>query len=121
MLSNSPSRYKNGIQSSAVYHFICSLDQRKDMDANMKKRRILIFLAVIIAVVLPVVIYCNQIPLAMLLAKLWGPQAFNSESPPAYTLTELTMITRAGMVICLTMICETVASFIFAYALRIAK
>ncbi|MEE8793150.1 MAG: hypothetical protein SOH86_07940 [Erysipelotrichaceae bacterium] len=38
----------------------------------MKKRRILIFLAVIIAVVLPVVIYCNQIPLAMLLAKLWG-------------------------------------------------
>ena len=57
----------------------------------------------------------------MLLAKLWGPQAFNSESPPAYTLTELTMITRAGMVICLTMICETVASFIFAYALRIEK
>lgn len=80
------------------------------------KRKMLICLAVFIAVVLPITIYCNQIPLAQWL----GPEGmFGAEVIPPPVYLENAMIIRVGMVISLTLVCETVASFIFSYALTL--
>lgn len=80
-------------------------------------RKALICIAVIIATVLPVCIYCLQIPLG----KILGPEIiFVPEILVPYDgigITERSMITRGTMVITLTLVCETIASFIFIYAL----
>ena len=83
-------------------------------------RKTLICIAVIIATVFPVCIYCFQIPLG----KLLGPEIIfvpETNVPYGIGITERSMITRSTMVITLTLVCETIASFIFAYALTQKK
>ncbi|MEE1411048.1 MAG: hypothetical protein U0J83_03400 [Bulleidia sp.] len=71
-------------------------------------RKKLICIAVIIATVLPVCIYCFQIPLGKILV----PDIMYSS-----TLNELFVVIHGTMIITLTLVCETIASFIFIYAL----
>lgn len=75
-------------------------------------RKTLICIAVIIATVFPVCIYCFQIPLG----KLLGPDIMYST-----TLSERFVVIHGTMIITLTLVCETIASFIFAYALTQKK
>ena len=71
-------------------------------------RKKLICIAVIIATVLPVCIYCFQIPLGRILV----PDIMYST-----TLSEQFVVIHGTMIITLTLVCETIASFIFIYAL----
>ena len=71
-------------------------------------RKKLICIAVIIATVLPVCIYCFQIPLGRILV----PDIMYST-----TLSERFVVIHGTMIITLTLVCETIASFIFIYAL----
>ncbi len=71
-------------------------------------RKKLICIAVIIATVLPVCIYCFQIPLGRFLV----PDIMYST-----TLSERFVVIHGTMIITLTLVCETIASFIFIYAL----
>lgn len=71
-------------------------------------RKALICIAVIIAPVLPVCIYCFQIPLGRILV----PDIMYSS-----TLSERFVVIHGTMIITLTLVCETIASFIFIYAL----
>ena len=71
-------------------------------------RKKLICIAVIIATVLPVCIYCFQIPLGRILV----PNIMYST-----TLSERFVVIHGTMIITLTLVCETIASFIFIYAL----
>ena len=71
-------------------------------------RKKLICIAVIIATVFPVCIYCFQIPLGRILV----PNIMYSS-----TLNELFVVIHGTMIITLTLVCETIASFIFIYAL----
>ena len=71
-------------------------------------RKKLICIAVIIATVLPVCIYCFQIPLGRFLV----PDIMYST-----TLSERFVVIHGTMIITLTLVCETIASFIFIYAI----
>lgn len=75
-------------------------------------RKTLICIAVIIATVFPVCIYCFQIPLGKLLV----PDIMYSTN-----LSERFVVIHGTMIITLTLVCETIASFIFAYALTQEK
>lgn len=71
-------------------------------------KKTLACIAICIATVLPVCIYCFQIPLGKLLV----PDIMYST-----TLSERFVVIHGTLVITLTLVCETIASFIFAYAL----